>query len=330
MITVEDADGTVTTVDDSTVVAVDVILDPPVTVVDIGEIGGPPGPTGPQGDTGAQGPKGDTGTKGDTGSTGPTGPPGPTGPTGPTGPAGEDGSTIVDGSGPPIPTVGVVGDFYVDATNQDMYGPKLDAGSFPEEWHEYAHSVHDSGGGFTGGMKYRFTVGGVVPAVHVWNGPGVTAVSGFTVGLWKPDGTMLAKATAPPLSSGWTNVVFAAPVSVTANTTYVVSVYWPVDPQKTRTMGNNTVAAGQTGHVRCLAQGEDGNQGFYCANDGFPNTYWSGNGPVVSAVFKEVPASIWPLAMQGGGDRWVRWVGTQAEYDAVTTKDPNTLSRGGR
>lgn len=42
-----------------------------------------------------------------------------------------------------------------------------------------------------------------------------------------------------------------------------------------------------------------------------------------------VPAQIVPTSSAGGGvagaDGWARWIGTQAEYDAVDPKDPNTL-----
>jgi hypothetical protein len=108
---------------------------------------GPAGPVGPTGATGPQGPKGDTGLtgatgpqgpKGDTGLTGATGPQGPKGdtgltgatgpqgPTGATGPAGTNGNTVLSGLGPPDPSVGNNGDFYLDTTPGApvLWGPK--------------------------------------------------------------------------------------------------------------------------------------------------------------------------------------------------------------
>lgn len=61
---------------------------------------------------------------------GPQGPQGPEGPQGIQGPAGADGSdgadgkTVLSGAGAPASGVGVDGDFYIDTTNYDIYGPK--------------------------------------------------------------------------------------------------------------------------------------------------------------------------------------------------------------
>jgi hypothetical protein len=52
------------------------------------------------------------------------GPVGPAGPPGPQGPIGAPGNTIRNGSGPPDPSLGVAGDFYIDTTNHNIYGPK--------------------------------------------------------------------------------------------------------------------------------------------------------------------------------------------------------------
>lgn len=279
---------------------------------------GPPGPSGPPGPPGppstVPGPKGD---KGDPGLDGEDGADSTV--PGPPGTPGEDGAQIHNGTGLPTPIIGIVGEYYVDQ-GRAMYGPKIDAASYPDEWHEYVQSTQDNGVGFTGGVKYRFTVAGVVRGVRIWTGPGVSAVTGFTVGLWLPNGTELSKITAPPISSGWTNVIFPTPIAVTANTSYIVSVYWPTGTtQPVRSMTTVVLAAGQTGHVKCLAAGEDGQQGFYGVNDTFPGTYWSGNCGVVSPVFQETASNVWPVAVPG----WRQM--TQAAYDALSPKDPNML-----
>lgn len=62
--------------------------------------------------------------KGSTGATGSTGAPGSTGATGSTGAAGADGKTVLNGSGAPGSGLGVDGDFYIDTTADDIYGPK--------------------------------------------------------------------------------------------------------------------------------------------------------------------------------------------------------------
>jgi hypothetical protein len=82
---------------------------------------GPPGNTGPAGPAGPAGPKGDQGTAGPAGNTGPAG---PAGAAGAPGPAGQDGNTVLNGTGPPIPSVGKDGDFYIDTSDDVLYGPK--------------------------------------------------------------------------------------------------------------------------------------------------------------------------------------------------------------
>ncbi|HEV2478224.1 MAG TPA: hypothetical protein VGS79_01115 [Puia sp.] len=66
--------------------------------------------------------------KGGQGDTGATGPQGATGATGPTGAAGSPGTKIYSGSGAPTVGLGIVGDFYLDTTSHDLWGPKLASG----------------------------------------------------------------------------------------------------------------------------------------------------------------------------------------------------------
>ena len=81
--------------------------------------------SGPAGPTGSTGPVSTT-----PGPTGPTGPQsnvtGPTGVTGPgvTGPTGPRGNTLLAGLGAPLSNFGVNGDWYIDTSGADFYGPK--------------------------------------------------------------------------------------------------------------------------------------------------------------------------------------------------------------
>lgn len=58
------------------------------------------------------------------GPTGPQGPQGEQGTAGPIGPAGEDGTIIHAGEGMPDETIGENGDFYLNLSTGDLYGPK--------------------------------------------------------------------------------------------------------------------------------------------------------------------------------------------------------------
>ena len=111
---------------------------------------GKTGPTGAAGPTGPAGPAGPTGPTGIQGSAGPSGPAGPTGATGPSGPTGAsgapgtDGNTILSGSGAPDPTLGNVGDFYLDTTGFVLYGPKT-ADGWPEPGQSLVGSTGPTG-----------------------------------------------------------------------------------------------------------------------------------------------------------------------------------------
>ncbi len=106
---------------------------------------GPQGSQGSQGTIGAQGPQGTIGTTGAQGAVGAQGPQGVVGAPGPLGPQGTQGTqgntgaqgttgaqgvqgvagfTILSGAGAPAPGLGVDGDFYIDTTNDTIYGPK--------------------------------------------------------------------------------------------------------------------------------------------------------------------------------------------------------------
>ncbi|WP_176466291.1 collagen-like protein [Aliifodinibius salipaludis] len=62
------------------------------------------------------------------GPSGSEGPQGPEGPEGPVGPAGEDGSMMYSGQDAPDATTGENGDYYLDETTGELYGPKNDDG----------------------------------------------------------------------------------------------------------------------------------------------------------------------------------------------------------
>jgi hypothetical protein len=119
---------------------------------------GPIGPAGPSGATGKQGPAGATGPQGPVGLTGAVGLQGLAGPIGPAGaagpqgipgatgltgqmgvtgaaglqgamgPQGANGKTILNGTSNPASTVGVPGDFFLNTTTSQLFGPKTVAG----------------------------------------------------------------------------------------------------------------------------------------------------------------------------------------------------------
>ncbi len=85
---------------------------------------GPTGPTGPQGPQGVAGPEGPQGPQGLQGIQGDVGPQGPQGDAGPAGPKGPGGAAVLNGTVDPQPADGDDGDFYINTTSNEIFGPK--------------------------------------------------------------------------------------------------------------------------------------------------------------------------------------------------------------
>ena len=90
---------------------------------------GTDGKEGAEGKEGKEGKAGADGANGKDGEQGPPGVQGPAGTNGKDGANGANGRTVLSGSGAPDPGEGADGDFYIDTSTYDIYGPKL-AGSW--------------------------------------------------------------------------------------------------------------------------------------------------------------------------------------------------------
>ncbi|MEV4348600.1 DUF4082 domain-containing protein [Actinoplanes sp. NPDC049596] len=134
------------------------------------------------------------------------------------------------------------------------------------------------------GMRFRSDVAGQVTGVRFYKGTGNT---GTHLGrLWSNTGTQLATVTfTGESSSGWQTAVFSAPVTITANTTYVVSYYAP--------NGHYAADTGffdegvDNGPLHALADGTDGGNGLYRygTGGGFPTSTWQSANYWVDVLF---------------------------------------------
>lgn len=97
-------------------------------LINVGNVRGPQGPQGVQGPTGATGAQGPAGPQGATGATGAQGIQGPQGVAGTNGTNGVDGKTILNGTSNPSTALGTTGDFYINTTNNTLFGPKTVSG----------------------------------------------------------------------------------------------------------------------------------------------------------------------------------------------------------
>ncbi|MFG1994408.1 N,N-dimethylformamidase beta subunit family domain-containing protein [Actinoplanes sp. NPDC048988] len=135
------------------------------------------------------------------------------------------------------------------------------------------------------GLRFRSDVAGQVTGVRFYKGSGNT---GTHLGrLWSNSGTQLATVTfAGESASGWQTATFSSPVTITTNTTYVVSYYAPVGRYAADTgyFANN---GADNGPLHALANGVDGANGLYRygTGGGFPTNTWQSANYWVDVVF---------------------------------------------
>lgn len=127
------------------------------------------------------------------------------------------------------------------------------------------------------GMKFRSSVATTVTGVKFYKG--ATNTGTHTGSLWSADGTRLATVTfANETATGWQDAQFAAPVAITANTTYVVSYFAP-NGHYSVTDGYFADKAATNGTLTALQNGTDGDNGVYVyGSSSFPsNSYNASN-----------------------------------------------------
>ena len=149
-------------------------------------------------------------------------------------------------------------------------------------------------------MKFTSSVSGTVGGVRFFRGAQDTGTQSGE--LWTSTGQLLATATfANESASGWQQVNFSTPVTISANTVYVVS-YHTTSPYLAYT-GNEFSSSVTNGPLQAPAQGTDGNNGVYAYGSTpiFPTSY-NGQAPYywVDVVFSPAAATI-PLAPTGLG-----------------------------
>ncbi|GAA3602665.1 hypothetical protein GCM10022236_00560 [Microlunatus ginsengisoli] len=138
------------------------------------------------------------------------------------------------------------------------------------------------------GVKFRATQSGSITGIRFYKGSGNT---GTHVGsLWSASGTKLASVTFGSESdSGWQQADFAAPVAVTANTTYVASYLAP-NGHYASTDGYFATAT-SNGPLTALADGTDGVNGVYkYGATGFPTLGYASSNYWVDVVFSSTTA----------------------------------------
>lgn len=134
------------------------------------------------------------------------------------------------------------------------------------------------------GYKFRANKDGYITGVRYYKGGGTTGV--HLGHLWKSDGTMLSEATfINESSSGWQEISLPQPVAITANTTYIASVFSPSGDFALSNPYFETSIV--NGPLTALGNGVDGPNGLYKYSNApaFPTDNYLSSNYWVDVVF---------------------------------------------
>lgn len=135
------------------------------------------------------------------------------------------------------------------------------------------------------GVKFQASTAGTITGVRFYKGPQNT---GTHIGdLWSASGTLLASGTfTSETASGWQQINFSSPVSITANTTYIASYHTNVGYYSVN--GNYFATSHTNGPLTAPSSAASGGNGVYLYGtaNSFPNQTYNANNYWVDVVFK--------------------------------------------
>lgn len=196
------------------------------------------------------------------------------------------GSMILTGAGAPTASTGSPGNYYVDTTGDDLYGPRSAAGFGPEQRITVASAPNTTTTN-VGGCRVTFGVAGRVTRVRYTRIAAASATQDIKV--WDSGGTQVG-ATVPDTQSGASGsfeVTLPTPLAVAAGSTYTFSA---------EGVSTSRISSAQTATntTDCTFVGH-----FFAATGGtFPNTS-GGSSYYVEPIFQSDPVgTVWPLALE--------------------------------
>jgi hypothetical protein len=134
------------------------------------------------------------------------------------------------------------------------------------------------------GVKFQALTNGTITGIRFYKGPQNTGT--HIADLWSASGTLLATATfIGESASGWQQVNFSSPVSITAGTTYIASYHTSGDYSAD---SNYFANAHTSGALTALASGTSGGDGVYSYGAGsvFPTNSFGASNYWVDVVFQ--------------------------------------------
>ena len=180
--------------------------------------------------------------------------------------------------------------------------------------------LNNDGQGIVVGMKFRSSQNGLIRGVRYFKIAGTTGT--HTGHLWTAAGVVLGSVSfTGETASGWQEALFASPIVINANTTYVVSVfstsgdYAASKPYFSQAVINDP--------LRALADGEDGPNGLYkySAASVFPTNSFNASNYWVDVVFNRQDLVVSPtITVQPSSQ--TQCAGTNASFISAATGTP--------
>jgi hypothetical protein len=178
------------------------------------------------------------------------------------------------------------------------------------------------------GLKFRADVDGVVTGVRFYKS---ALNTGTHVGnLWSSSGTLLASAVFTNESgSGWQQVNFTTPVSISAGTTYIASYFTPIG-HYAFDASYFSAAGVDNSPLHALANGVDGGNGVfvYSGTSAFPTSTYSSSNYWVDVVFSSTGNTQGPSVTSFSPANGVSAVATTSAVTVTFDKsiDQSTLN----
>ncbi|MCA1453720.1 DUF4082 domain-containing protein [Bradyrhizobium sp. BRP22] len=134
------------------------------------------------------------------------------------------------------------------------------------------------------GLKFRSSSAGDITGLRFYKGPSNTGT--HTANLWSSTGTLLATATfTNETASGWQQVNFATPVTITPGTTYIASYHTSGNYSADPNLFNSTVS---NGPLTAPSSASSGGNGVYAYGSGslFPTNSYNSTSYGVDVLFR--------------------------------------------
>ena len=172
------------------------------------------------------------------------------------------------------------------------------------------------------GMKFRSDVAGVITGIRFYKSP--YNFGAHTGHLWTKAGSLLGTVTFTSESaSGWQQANFTKPVSIQANTTYIVSYYAPGGHYSSNQYFFRSAV--NSAPLHGLQDGTDGSNGVYrYGSSGFPNQSWNASNYWVDVVFSSATSSLSAGALLSAQSIWT----PQTTPDIASTSDSQSVELG--